>query len=447
MAAIVKKKRSFCVVYNYTDDKGRKKQKWESFKTAGEAKKRKSEVEYKIMTNTLVVPTCITVNELLDEYVELYGKNKWAISTYQSKVALMNNYIRPFIGNMKLTKLTTQVINTFYQTLLTTKPVRAGKRIPRSEFVTPRQVLEVHKLLKSCFSMAVKWEIMGRNPAEHAILHPVESQSRDIWTAETFFHALELCEDARLALAMNLAFSCSLRMGELLGLTWDCVDISSESIENGSAYIYVEKELQRVRREAMEALGSKDVMRVFPAASKTTATVLVLKKPKTKTSVRKIFLPQTVAKMLVAWKEQQEATREYLGEEYQDYNLVMASPMGLPTEGSTINDAFHKLIEDNHLPPVVFHSFRHASVTYKLKLTGGDIKSVQGDSGHAQGKMVTDVYSHIIDDERKNTARLFENAFYAKKCDEEQETSEELVRKLLKNPELTKLLMALTKME
>ena len=38
MAAIVKKKRSFCVVYNYTDDKGRKKQKWESFKTAGEAK-------------------------------------------------------------------------------------------------------------------------------------------------------------------------------------------------------------------------------------------------------------------------------------------------------------------------------------------------------------------------------------------------------------------------
>ena len=61
--------------------------------------------------------------------------------------------------------------------------------------------------------------------------------------------------------------------------------------------------------------------------------------------------------------------------------------------------------------------------------------------------MVTDVYSHIIDDERKNTARLFKNAFYAKKCEEEQETSEELVRKLLKNPELTKLLMALTKME
>lgn len=249
-------------------------------------------------------------------------------------------------------------------------------------------------------------------------------------------------------MAMNLAFSCSLRMGELLGLTWDCVDISPEAIAEGTAHIYVDKELQRVRREAMDALDGKDILKILPSVSKATATVLVLKKPKTKTSVRKIFLPRTVAEMLTAWRERQEETKEYIGEEYQDLNLVLAGPTGLPTEGSTINDAFHRLIRDNDLPPVVFHSFRHASVTYKLKLTGGDIKSVQGDSGHAQGKMVTDVYSHIIDDERKNTARLFEEAVYAKKGKEEDtepDVSEELVRKLLANPELAKLLEGLTK--
>jgi hypothetical protein len=43
-------------------------------------------------------------------------------------------------------------------------------------------------------------------------------------------------------------------------------------------------------------------------------------------------------------------------------------------------------------------------VTYKLKLNGGDIKAVQGDSGHAQVNMVTDVYSHILDDDRKKNA-------------------------------------------
>ena len=38
------------------------------------------------------------------------------------------------------------------------------------------------------------------------------------------------------------------------------------------------------------------------------------------------------------------------------------------------------------LPKVTFHSLRHISITYKLILTGGNIKAVQGDSGHAQAE-------------------------------------------------------------
>ena len=72
-----------------------------------------------------------------------------------------------------------------------------------------------------------------------------------------------------------------------------------------------------------------------------------------------------------------------------------------------------KLIAYNDLPPVVFHSLRHTSVTYKLKINGGDMKSVQGDSRHSQMKMVADVYSHIIDDDRKKNAQKFEEEFYA----------------------------------
>ena len=68
-------------------------------------------------------------------------------------------------------------------------------------------------------------------------------------------------------------------------------------------------------------------------------------------------------------------------------------------EGQVINRALKKLIQDNDLPDVVFHSFRHASITYKLKWNGGDMKSVQGDSGHARMDMVADVYSHIIDED------------------------------------------------
>lgn len=51
-------------------------------------------------------------------------------------------------------------------------------------------------------------------------------------------------------------------------------------------------------------------------------------------------------------------------------------------------------------------------LTYKLKWNGGDMKSVQGDSGHARMDMVADVYSHIIDEDRRYNAQKFEEQFY-----------------------------------
>ena len=247
----------------------------------------------------------------------------------------------------------------------------------------------------------------------YATVPKAKTKKRDIWDAPTLFHAIEVCEDERLKLAINLAFACSLRIGELLGLTWDCIDISPESIAAGKAFIYVNKELQRVNKNAMKTLEKKDVLRVFPELRESNKTVLVLKKPKTATSTRKIFLPKTVAEMLVEWKKDQEPTKETLGSEYMDFDLVMANGLGMPTEQSRITALFAELIEKNDLPKVVFHSLRHSSITYKLKLNGGDIKSVQGDSGHAQAQMVTDQYSHILDDDRRNNAQLFENAFYS----------------------------------
>ncbi len=195
--------------------------------------------------------------------------------------------------------------------------------------------------------------------------------------------------------------------------------------------------------------------------SSRTTTVQVLKAPKTASSVRKIFLPKTVAEMLIKWKEQQQETIQALGDEYQDFDLVMAGPLGMPTEAGTINASFRTLIERDDLPRVVFHSLRHSSITYKLKLNGGDVKAVQGDSGHAQVKMVTDVYSHILDDDRRNNAQLFEKAFYcgAGKDPEDPETKEKTqpeipadtavdaatLLKLLQNPEMAALLKTLAK--
>lgn len=56
-----------------------------------------------------------------------------------------------------------------------------------------------------------------------------------IWTADMIRIALDNCTDGKLYVAMNLAFACSLRMGEILGLTWDNVHISDQNIANDNA--------------------------------------------------------------------------------------------------------------------------------------------------------------------------------------------------------------------
>ena len=383
MASIRERNGKFNVIYSYTDPDGKRKQKWETYATKAEAKKRKKEMEYKEEMGSMVIPQCKTMKELLEEYVALYGKDNWALPTYDGNVSLINNYILPIIGDVKLAEINTRYIEKYYQRLLKTPAVinpMIGKRM--NEYVSTSTIRDIHKLLRSCFQQAIKWELMEKNPCIYATVPKHKTKKRDIWTAETLMYAMEVCEDERLKLAMNLSFSCSLRISELLGLTWDCVDISEEAIEENRAYLFINKESQRVSKAALKELDAKDVLLVFPEKSKKNKTVRVLKTPKT-----------------------------------------------------------------------------DSSGTYKLKLNGGDIKAVQGDSGHAQVSMVTDVYSHILDDDRKKNAELFEEAFYEKKNLDPQmhpNTAEntvtvpegvdaELLAKVLNNPEMAALLASLAK--
>ena len=141
---------------------------------------------------------------------------------------------------------------------------------------------------------------------------------------------------------------------------------------------------------------------------------------------------------------------------YHDYSLVICGQLGTPVEHRRIEKAFKDFIKNYDLPDVVFHSLRHSSITYKLRLTGGDIKAVQGDSGHAQATMVTDQYSHILDESRKENAKLLENAFYqgknaaadkhdeSKKADSDNgsdNVNAETVQEILSNPEMVQLLI------
>ena len=412
MASIVERGNTYSVVY-YAPVNGESKQVWESFETRAEAKRRKAEVENETYEGTLIAPSKLTIKAYLVDFVSLYGEENWSLSTYSSNIALIDNYINPLIGDHSLQAFNTKSADTYLKQLRKTQAVETQFRKRRDELIGPSVVGNIFKLLRCAFGQAVRWELIKKNPFEFVSKPKHTYQKRAIWTADTIKAALDACRDSKLYVAMNLSFACSLRIGEISGLTWDNVFITDEHIADDNAYVLVEKELQRASLKAIEQLDKKDVIYLFPAFKPNAKTRLVLKTPKTESSVRKVWLPKTLAYILREYKKSQDAMKSALQDEYFDHNLVVCLPNGRPCEERLISKSFQELREKCRLPRVVFHSLRHSSTTYKLKLNRGDIKATQGDTGHAQADMVTSVYAHILDEDRKVNATKMEAAFYA----------------------------------
>ena len=321
--------------------------------------------------------------------------------------------MNPLIGDEPIQTFSARSADMYFKRLKKTKAVPSSFHVARTEFVGPSVASNAYKLLRCAFGRAVKWEAIKRNPFELVEKPKCISRPRDIWDSDTIRKALDECRDSKLYVAMNLSFACSLRIGEILGLTWDNIHITDEDIAADNAHLFVEKELQRASLAAIKTLEQKDIFTMFPAFKPKATTRLVLKKPKTESSIRKIWIPKTLAYILLEYRKAQDNLKFMLGNEYYDHNLVVALPNGRPCEERLIAEAFQRLRERCGLPAVQFHSLRHSSTTYKLKLNKGDIKATQGDTGHSQADMVTRVYAHILDEDRKVNAMKMEQAFYA----------------------------------
>ena len=431
MASIITRNKTFSVVYTVDG-----KQKWETFKTKPEADSRKLEIEYQQMKGTFVSPNPMLLMDFLAEYVEVYGTTKWSHSSYSSNVSLINNYVNPNIGQWKMKDITTKKMDSFFARLKTQKAVRQkGKADPG--LISDRNICEINLLLSNAFNRAVDWEYIGKNPITRNACPDRKDRKRAIWDPDTAKAAISSCKDLNLLACMHLSIACSMRVGEITGLQWRF--FSFGDVENGfaDASLKIEAQLQRISVKTFETLQRKQdhVKFVFPSVKSGGKTMLVLKSLKTDSSRRVVWIPQTTAAVLWKLKQEQDKLKEALGEDYQDFDMVIAQRNGRPVEGSKVDDQFNLFIRENGLPEVEFHSLRHLSTTVKLLISKGDIKSVQGDTGHSQAKMVTDTYAHIIDQNRKKTAQKFEEAFYGKGNQEPADNSlEQLLSQCLKDP-------------
>jgi len=441
MASIVPRGKSFSVVYYLNG-----KPKWETCKTEEEAKKRKLEIEYQQSKGTFVPPSMMTVSDLMEKFVNTYGKTKWGFSAYDANVGLIKNYILPNIGDLPIKSCTTKRMTTFFEELSEQEAVQLPGRKEPPSLISDRNIYEIYGLLNIAFRLAVEWEELGKNPLTKSMKPSSSRGKRETWDEETAKKAISVCESIRLLVYIHLALGCSMRIGEISGLQWLKVSLDAEN-DYENAALKVDIQLSRINRKAYQELTRKkdQIKFVFPEVyeNKDYKTMLVLKTPKTKSSIRTVYLPKTTAKLLHKWKSVQEKLKESIGDEFQDFGLVMTLDNGRPIESRIIGLELDDLIKENSLPDVDFHSLRHTSTSVKLVITRGDIKSVQGDTGHAQAKMVTDTYAEIYDHRRKKTAKMFDEAFFANELPDDcsEDALEQLFGGLLKNPNTREKLM------
>ena len=133
--------------------------------------------------------------------------------------------------------------------------------------------------------------------------------------------------------------------------------------------------------------------------------------------------------------------KAFLGDEYLDFNLVFSLEDGFPVEPKLCEKWFKKWQKKTelNLPPLIFHEIRHSSATYKLLESGGDVKLVQGDMGHASAAVSVDTYAHTQDNRRRALTEKIAKEFYGGSSVDDRQ--DQLMQILNEDPEMKKKLL------
>lgn len=449
MASIVKRGNTYCVVYYEGEGKNRH-QVWESGLSYNVAKSRKAQLEYEFSQNTHINRNDLTVSEFLYEFLEKYGEKKWVASTYASNKGLIENYVHPYLGDKKLRNIRTKTVDDYYHFLLHEAEPATNMGKPRRERITASTVHDIHKVLRCAFNQAVKWEYIAKNPFLNATLPEYKEKKRQALTPEQFHKVLEFTDRPDIYdyylihCAMQLAFACSLRGGEVGGAQW-------KQYSRGNKILCIDRVIDRVNKNLLDKLPKMEILYRFPNLYPGTKTVVVLKQPKTEGSIRNVYIPDTVARKLDKLYQMQESLKQELGSDgYMDYGLIICQANGRPIMTEHLNKRFKEILtamQDPNIDPdsIVFHSIRHTSAGVKLRISKGDLKAVQGDGGWNTADMITKRYAHILDEDRRLLAEEMEDQFYQKTNNQPEELQEKkvaaidtdaLVSAIVNNPEL-----------
>ena len=348
---------------------GKQIQKSFSGKTQKEVREKMQSAAVSVNDGTYKEPSKMTVGEWLDIWLRDYlGSVK--PMTELNYTQHVHNHIKPALGAIKLDVLNAPAIQNFYNNL--------GKPQGGKDALSGKTIRCIHGILHKSLQQAVKVGYIRTNPTEACELPKVVRKEIKPLDSEAITSFLKAIEGHRFEVLFILTLFTGLRRGEVCGLMWDCVDLDRGSI-------FVNKQLQNIPGEP----------RKFRLVSSKNG------------KGRYIALPTSVTTLLKRHKAHQNEERLQAGSLWEDSGFVFTDEVGHHLSPNTVYHNYKRVVESIGLPNARFHDLRHSYAVAAIQ-AGDDIKTVQGNLGHATAAFTLDVYAHVTDEMKKASADRME---------------------------------------
>lgn len=341
---------------------GKQRQRSITGKTQQEVAQKLRQLIAEIDNGTYREPSKMTVGEWLNTWQEQY-LNDLKPLTKEMYATAVRIHLKPALGMKKLDALLPADIQRFYNSLMQgEKPLSA------------KTIKNIHGIFHRALQQALDLGYLRNNPANPCRLPRVEKpiiHTLDDVSTKKFLKAIQGHRFENLFLVTLFT---GLREGEVLGLKWDCVDFT-----NGS--LLVGRQLQRKRD------GSSQYYLISPKNGK----------------FRKVVLAPFVLDILHRQRAEQEIWKRNAGKSWMDTGLVFTDELGDNLTPETVYKNFKKIAIEIGCESLHFHSLRHSYAVAALQ-SGDDIKTVQENLGHYTAAFTLDVYGHVTDKMRQDSA-------------------------------------------
>lgn len=282
------------------------------------------------------------------------------------------------IGPLKLQDIRPEHLNRLYAKL-----AEPGQNQRTGSGLSPKTIIEHHRVISSIFSQAMKEQLVPSNIAQRATPPKRPKKEMDAFEVEEVQAILEALESEPLKwqVMTHLLIDTGARRGEIMGLKWDKV------LWDTSQLYLCEN-------------------RVYTPRSGAVSTTL-----KTGES-RYVSISSSVLDLLRRWQAEQVDYFKFLGITPSGY--VMTADDGQPMHPDSPTDWLAKFAKRHDLPPIHPHKFRHTQASLLIS-EGVDIMTVSKRLGHAKVSTTLDIYSHVLAKSDGKASSTLDDLIYRKK--------------------------------